>query len=246
MRKLPLLFLTAAIAGCSAPPDAPTESAPAQAAVSEHTAVSLTAQQQAGRAIYETMCWTCHGTAGRGDGPAVQAGSLQPPPTFHTQDYALAETDRLERRFRVALEGADPNHPHMQYVSSLLQPERFGEALSFIPALAYPPELPGSALAGQRIYEFRCQGCHGTTGRGDGPAAASLSTVAPADFRTDELLTSQDWDAIFARISEGGQTVHGSSMPPWGIVLPEAEIWDLVAFLATFQDGLLSDPAWMN
>jgi mono/diheme cytochrome c family protein len=132
----------------------------------------------------------------------------------------------------------------MQYVSSLLRPERFTEALSFIPALSYPPEILGSALAGERLYDYRCSGCHGVSGRGDGTASGSLIQMPPADFTTDTLIAARNWEAVFRRIREGGRAVHGSSMPPWGIVLSEEETWDVVAFLATFQPGVLSRPAW--
>ena len=246
MRKFSWLILATAVAACSAPADAPSGSGSAQVAASEHSPIQLSESQTQGRVIFETMCWTCHGSAGRGDGPAVQAGSIGAPPTFHSQEYSDVSYETLERRFRGGVDGTDENHPHMQYVASLLEPERFAEALSFIPALTYPPELPGSTLAGEAIYEFRCVGCHGVSGRGDGAAAASLANLTPADFTTDTLLASGDWEATYDRIREGGQSMHGSSMPPWGIALSEEDIWDLVAYLATFQPGLLDPPAWSN
>lgn len=246
MRKFSWLLLASAVTACSAPADVPSGSGSAQVSASEHVPVQLTESQTQGRIIFETMCWTCHGAAGRGDGPAVQAGAVGAPPTFHVEAYSRASAETLERRFRGGLDGTDENHPHMQYVASLLVPERFAEALSFIPALTYPPELPGSALAGETIYEFRCSGCHGPTGRGDGPASGSLANLKPADFTADTLLATGDWDVIFARISDGGQTMHGSSMPPWGVALNENDIWDLIAYLATFQPGLLAPPAWGN
>jgi len=244
MRKLVLSVAVVAAAGCSVPPDAPTETARASAPMVGHVPVVLTAQQEEGRVIFETMCWTCHGPAGRGDGPAVQAGAITPPPTFHSPSYTEASADELARRFRLGMDGADPNHPHMQFVASLLKPERFNEALSFIPALSYPPEIAGSAFAGKKIFDFRCAGCHGSEGLGDGPAAGALITVRPANFQQDTLLAARNWDAVYNRIKQGGQSVHGSSMPPWGIVLSDNDIWDLVAYLSTFQPGLVSDPPW--
>ena len=82
--------------------------------------------------------------------------------------------------------------------------------------------------------------------RFDGPAAAALTEVRPQDFQTDTLLAARDWGGVFARIRDGGQSVHGSAMPPWGILLSEGEIWDVVAYLATFQPGLLRAPSWVN
>jgi hypothetical protein len=71
--------------------------------------IRLTADQETGRLLYETICWSCHGPAGRGDGPAVAAGS-SPPPTFHTLDFATADTERIERWFRGELPGT--SHPY--------------------------------------------------------------------------------------------------------------------------------------
>lgn len=244
MRKLVLLVVVTTLAGCAAPADAPSSTT--IASDGDHIAVVLTEQQIQGQVIYETMCWTCHGAAGRGDGPAVQPRAVTAPPTFHTEEYANSSAESLQRRFGASMDGADPSHPHMQNVASLLKPERFAQALAFVAALSYPPEIPGSALAGKTIYEARCTGCHGTTGHGDGPVAATLIDVRPQDFRSDTLLAARDWDGLFSRIREGGQSVHGSAMPPWGIVLREADIWDVVAYLSTFQPGLIGDPPWAN
>ena len=243
MGKLAMVAVCAALVGCAGPSDSPATETDAVASGS--APFPLTAMQEQGRVIYETMCWTCHGNAGRGDGPAVQAGSIPAPPSFHSQEYAGATADGLGQRFSAGVAGVDPRHPHMQYVSSLLRPERFTEALSFIPALSYPPEILGSALAGERLYDYRCSGCHGVSGRGDGTASGSLIQMPPADFTTDTLIAARNWEAVFRRIREGGRAVHGSSMPPWGIVLSEEETWDVVAFLATFQPGVLARPAWM-
>lgn len=243
MRKVLLVpMVVLAACGPEAPP-ADTDTTPVMTAEVHH-AVMLTDIQLEGRMIFETVCWTCHGPAGHGDGPAVQAGSVTPPPTFHTQDYATSSTAALERRFRTGMAEADPTHPHMQYVSSLLKPESFTAALSYIPALAYPPEIPGSAIHGESIYQFRCSGCHGPAGRGDGPGADNLVAVKPVDFTTDTLIAQKNWDALYSRIREGGRTVHGSAMPPWGIVLPQSDMWDLVAYLATFQPGAVPPPPW--
>lgn len=250
MRKLSLLALAALLPACgeAPPPEEPSDQPVTQtaAATTATPHIQLPAMLQEGQTVYQTVCWTCHGTAGRGDGPATAAGAVDPPPSFHLEEYASASGQELEERFQTALDTVDPAHPHMQYVASFIRPDRFGSALAYVPALAYPPELPGSALAGQELYAFRCAGCHGETGQGDGPGAEALSVAPPADFTQDTLLMAQDWDAVFARVRDGGQVVHGSSMPPWGIVLTDGEIWDLVAYLGTFQEGLLSTPPWQR
>jgi len=244
VRKLFALVVVSTLAGCTAPADAPSDAAVTSGA--DHIPVVLTAQQEEGRVIYETMCWTCHGPAGRGDGPAIQPRGIAAPPTFHTEDFARSSAASLVQRFSASMDGADADHPHMQQVSSLLRPERFAEALAYVAALSYPPEIPGSAIAGKTLYEARCTGCHGPAGRGDGPVASTLVDVRPQDFHSDTLLAARNWDGVFTRIREGGQSVHGSSMPPWGILLSDPEIWDLVAYLSTMQPGLVSDPPWAD
>jgi mono/diheme cytochrome c family protein len=243
MRMLLLIAVFLLLAACQ-PAESPANDSSTAVAAEQAKRVpfALNEMQAQGQVIYETVCWTCHGTSGRGDGPAVKAGSIVAPPTFHAEEYTKATPEQLRRRFRIGPGEADPNHPHMQYVASLLKPERFAEALSFIPFLAYPPEIPGSALAGEALYDYRCSGCHGDSGRGDGPASASLVQKRPADFTADTLIAARNWDAVYNRIREGGRQVHGSAMPPWGIALDEAEMWDLVAYLATFQEGVLSAP----
>jgi cbb3-type cytochrome c oxidase subunit III len=206
----------------------------------------LTEEQQEGRAIFESMCWTCHGSAGRGDGPSTQDGSSGVPPTFHTLDFARASTESLLRLFRSGVGGADPDHPHMATVAEMLEPEAFANALSFIPALVFPPEIPGSALAGKDIFDARCAGCHGSNGTGDGPDAATFTTITPANFTDDPLITNRDWAGVFRKISDGSGSAHSGAMPAWGVVLSEDEIWDVVAFVATFQEGVVRPPYWLD
>jgi mono/diheme cytochrome c family protein len=200
-------------------------------------ALELTRAQLNGKQLFETVCWTCHGPAGRGDGPVVRAGAVVAPPNFQLEPYQSLDAAELIRRFsgEVAQRGA--THPHMQYIASVIEPEVFKEALAFIPSLVYPVEIEGSALAGQQIYQVRCAGCHGEGGQGDGQWAEMLKGLKPANFTQDTLLVARDYDAVFKRIREGGQSIHGSSMPPWGVLFTEGEMWDLVAYLSLFNVG---------
>jgi len=248
MRNLALLALTTALAACAEPGGSPpvqsAPSEPAAAASQVHQAVALTPEQAEGKLTFESVCWTCHGAGGHGDGPART--EKVHPPSFHTASYAAATPADLMERFRATLQGSDPSHPHMQYVVKLVREESFARALAYVPALVYPPEIPGSAVHGQEIYQFRCAGCHGISGHGDGPGAAGLVEVKPVDFTTDTLVATGDWDAVHAKVRDGGQRVHGSTMPPWGTILTEADVWDLVAYMATFQPGLVGKPPWQE
>lgn len=242
MRSLPFVACVAVLAACAEPPadNAPTV---ATQVADVHQATLLTPQQAEGKVIFESVCWTCHGAGGHGDGPA-RSGDVQPP-TFHTRDFTVSFST-LMQRFRASMQGDDPSHPHMQYVAKLVNEESFSAAVAYIPALIYPTEVPGSAIHGQDLFAYRCSGCHGPGGRGDGPGAAALVDVKPADFATDTLLAAKAWNAIYEKVGAGGDRVHGSTMPAWSMVLTDAERWDLVAYLSTFQPGLVAAPSWQD
>ena len=129
----------------------------------------------------------------------------------------------------------------MRNVMSIADPEAFASALAYLPALTYPDELPGSAIAGHANYLLRCQACHGPSGQGDGPGAVVLD-LAPANFVQDTLLAARDFQALFDKIRSGGGGLHGSTMPAWGVMLTDGEVWDLVSYISTFQPGVLSSP----
>jgi mono/diheme cytochrome c family protein len=73
--------------------------------------------------------------------------------------------------------------------------------------------------AGRILYLTHCEGCHGVTGAGDGPAAASLR-VAPADLTRlwERYGTPLDGDGL-AEYIDGRMlsSFHGArEMPIWG------------------------------
>ena len=222
-----------------APPDA--EPAPAEAVAEAPMPFDLTEEQARGKVVYETMCWSCHGSAGRGDGPAVQAGSVAAPRDLTAGALSGISIRQLQADFQAEVSSLGPDHPHMANVLNIIDVEAFSSALAYLPALTYPSELPGSAIAGHANYLLRCQSCHGAAGRGDGPGSDVLD-LAPADFTRDTLLAARDFEAAFAKIRNGGGGVHGSSMPAWGVMLDDGDVWDLVAYISTFQPGVLAPP----
>jgi DMSO reductase family type II enzyme heme b subunit len=96
----------------------------------------------------------------------------------------------------------------------------------------------GDLALGKQVYEKRCAGCHGASGKGDGPAA-ELLVPPPRDFTAGkykirsvagQLASDQD---LFRIITDG---MPGTSMPAWRM-LPEKERWALVAYLKTLTDA---------
>jgi len=78
-----------------------------------------------------------------------------------------------------------------------------------------------SPVSGKEMYLHYCASCHGTAGKGDGPAAAALK-VTPTNLT---MLASKNNGAFpdfrISRVIEGSDnlTAHGSrDMPIWGEV----------------------------
>jgi cytochrome c oxidase cbb3-type subunit I/II len=115
-----------------------------------------------------------------------------------------------------------------------------------LPAEPTGPAPAVDAARGAALYTQLCASCHGAKGAGDGPLAKTLAHP-PANFTegTYELRTTehealpQDAD-LFRTISRG---VHGTAMPPWGAVLPEADRWALAAHLKTLSKQFTEDDA---
>ncbi len=84
---------------------------------------------------------------------------------------------------------------------------------------------------GKATYDQYCVGCHGSTGKGDGPAAASLNPK-PRDLSDKAYARSLKDDYLFQIIKDGGPAVKKAPiMPAMGKTLKDDQIKDLVAYL---------------
>jgi mono/diheme cytochrome c family protein len=73
------------------------------------------------------------------------------------------------------------------------------------------------------------------SGKGDGPAAKSMS-VKPADHTRGEMNKHTD-QYLVEIISQGGASVGKSSqMPAWGAVLKEPQVKEIVAYIRTLSN----------
>jgi mono/diheme cytochrome c family protein len=91
--------------------------------------------------------------------------------------------------------------------------------------------LRGDAAKGAQLYGLYCTACHGPTGAGDGPLAATL-IPRPANH-TDAVYLGSLSDEHLYRVIQGGGAAVGKSplMAPWGAVVSEEQTRDLIAHL---------------
>ena len=88
-----------------------------------------------------------------------------------------------------------------------------------------------SQAEGKKLYTVYCSGCHGETGKGDGPAARSLP-VKPADHTDGKMMNSLSDKFLLDIITKGGPDVGKSSfMPGWGTQLSEKQLRDIVSYI---------------
>ena len=91
--------------------------------------------------------------------------------------------------------------------------------------------LRGDAARGAQLYATYCATCHGAEGKGDGPAAGPL-TPKPANHADHVYLGTLSDEHLYQVISKGGASVGKSPlMAPWGGVINDQGIRDLVAFI---------------
>lgn len=106
-----------------------------------------------------------------------------------------------------------------------------------------------SLANGKQLYSQNCAACHGETGAGDGVFAddlaaageASMQTMTgaedmmmqtPVDFTDPTRMLGASPALLQGKILRGGM---GTGMPMWGVIFTEGQIWDLIAYIYSFQ-----------
>lgn len=81
------------------------------------------------------------------------------------------------------------------------------------------------------LYTTNCAPCHGTKGKGDGPAAAALNPK-PADH-SSSLIQGETDGSLFWKLSEGR-----NPMPSYKKILTDKQRWELVNYIRTLAKPL--------
>lgn len=106
-----------------------------------------------------------------------------------------------------------------------------------------------SLANGKQLYAQNCAACHGENGAGDGVFADDLAAVgesymqtmegamnmmmqSPVDFTDPRRMLGASPALLQGKILRGGM---GTGMPMWGAIFTEEQIWDLIAYIYSFQ-----------
>ena len=187
-----------------------------------------------GAKVYAQACAACHGSKGRGDGPA--AAELVPWPTdFVAGKFRYRSTRSGEPPRRADIENAvrrgrtgtampafggllqdDEIAAVVELVRSLRSPPMADREPEALPLPEFPPATAESIADGRALYlALGCWKCHGTDGSGRGPSAGELKNdegqpIRPRDFRYDPFRGGRTPETV-ARAALSG--LIGTPMP---------------------------------
>lgn len=218
---------------------------------------AVTGHAAEGKKLYRRYCIGCHGPDGNGEG--MNAQWIDPKPRNFTQGIFKCRSTPTgtlptdEDLYNAITRGfVTTNMPPWRP----LTPQQRADLVAFIKtwsarwaqekpgtSLSIPPETPDTAESvarGKVLFQttLKCVECHGTTGVGDGPSAATLrdnngNLIKPYDFVDGSRFKCGTTDEDLYRILMTG--LDGTPMPSWSDFMDANQAWDLVHYLRTLQ-----------
>ncbi len=171
----------------------------------------------AGATLYEQNCATCHGAAGRGDGPAAKGLSTVPPAIGTAAEMHGVSPALMYRIVSVGVRGT------AMPAWTAMTPSQRWNVVAYVTSLR---ATPAQVHAGEGLYFQRCATCHGATGAGGGTYARDLTTLPPEIGRLAWQAERSDSQLAEAIV----QGVPGSAMPA-ARDLSAGELANLVAYV---------------
>jgi len=204
-----------------------------------------------GAAVFQAHCVECHGP--RGDGKGVRANELTVKPrNFTTGVYALRSTEsgslpQDEDLFRTISRGIHgtamppwlllPEKDRWALIAYLktLSPDFADDEAPPPEQVGTPPDATPEMLAkGKSLFgSAGCASCHGTDGKGDGPAAGALRDAAGNPVRPRDLTGSHYWRGsstadIYQTVRTG---LDGTPMASFAKVMSPEDTWAVSAYV---------------
>jgi len=210
-----------------------------------------------GRHLFQRHCVDCHGSTGRGDGPWAEELEVKPRNfraghfKYRTTVYGTMPLDAdLRRTIRSGVSGtAMPVFSNLRedevdaLVAYLKQLSRRWRDPSAAPRAVTIPETPAwfgdpaergrRSSLGAAVFAGLCTVCHGTGGRGDGPAGKTLRDaegrpIRPADLTVPHPKSGDDPADLYRTLATG---LNGTPMAGYSGILNEESLWNLVAYI---------------
>lgn len=208
-----------------------------------------------GRHVYDQNCAICHGQDGAGNGPAARF--VNPKPRDFTKGIFkfrstadLPTDDDLLRTITRGVPGSlmpsfeylppEDRRAVVGYVKSLSNAFR-GPSPKPVTLPEPPPESPSLLEKGAKLYvKLACTACHGSEGRGDGPAAASLAdswgnSIQPYNFTNplEMMPGGSSVEDIYRTLKYG---IGGTPMPSLA-AMPDEGLWAEAYYVRSLAQG---------
>lgn len=203
-----------------------------------------------GKAVYEEICFACHGLRGDGKGPGW-LNTKPSPQVFINSVYMSRLTD--EYIFNVVKYGKlrvlKREIPDKKFESlampafgHVLEDDQIRELIKF--ERSFSQGGPQSAEM-REIFDAACAVCHGKEGRGDGERASTIQPApkyfvsdaqpSPMNLTDPQLMARFNDDFLFALIKKGKtgsiEEEKFDTMQPFGQVLSDKEIWSVIRYI---------------
>ena len=217
---------------------------------------NLTGHSAAGADLYYRYCWGCHGARGNGDGEnapwvtplprnfvagtfkcrSTPTGTLPLDPDLYNAITRGFITTGMPSWVTLTAQNRADLVAFIKTFSARWVSEKPGDAI------AVPPEpaltLDGIKRGKALFQKLECWKCHGQEGRGDGPAANTLTDsndqpIRPYNFYTGYRFKCGTSNSDLYKIFMTG--LDGTPMPSFADVVKPDEAWDLVHYLRTLQ-----------
>jgi len=176
-----------------------------------------------GAEIFKQNCAGCHGDGGRGNG--VISEVLLPKPADLTA--ARFSTEFLRETLWNGVHGTAMSS--WRSLAPLDLSALVARVQSFHSTTNSDTVAPESLARGAAVFANNCLPCHGPTGDGKGPAAASL-VPSPSNFKRIQ----PDFDYIQRVLRDG---VPGTAMPIWKDQLSESDRTAVAGHVRSFYES---------
>ncbi|MGE4554003.1 MAG: c-type cytochrome [Desulfovibrionaceae bacterium] len=213
-----------------------------------------TASLERGKGLYAEHCAHCHGLAM--DGQGWDGKGLNPVPadfrdmakeeqrtpegegenlaklTFGIHNSAMpawGEFLPMEQRQDVLKYLLDAVLVGLKQTHSVYEPGRVAAAYATASRDMWINDAGGTVdpKAGAEVWAGYCATCHGDHGAGDGPGTVGTASPGPAPL-PDGMTDAMTDGYVFWRVAQG---VPGSTMPGFTVLLDDAQLWNVVAWV---------------